>query len=72
MRNIFLEKLYLKWSGEASSRPFHKKSKLTISVDQQTEMLVVNVSNSRSTKNIKINMMTACFYFKVLFKNRCL
>ena len=36
MRNIFLEKLY---SGEASPRIFYKNSKLSISMDQQSEML---------------------------------
>ena len=39
MRNIFLEKLYKKCAGEASPRPFYKKSELSISLDQQFEML---------------------------------
>ena len=39
MRNIFLEKFYSKHSGEAGLRPFYKKSKLSISLDQQSEML---------------------------------
>ena len=39
MRNIFLEKSYTKCGGEASFRPFHKKSKLCISIYQQPEML---------------------------------
>ena len=34
MRNIFLEKSYTKCGGETISRPFSKKSKLSISVDQ--------------------------------------
>ena len=34
MRKFFLEKLYAKWGG-----PFHKKLKLSISLDQQCEML---------------------------------
>ena len=37
MRNIFFEKSYTKCGGEASSRPFYKKSKLIL--DQQSEML---------------------------------
>ena len=37
MRNIFLRKSYTKCGGEASPRPF--KSKLSISLDQQSEML---------------------------------
>ena len=39
MTNIFLEKSYTKFGGEASLRPFYKKSKLRISLDQQFEML---------------------------------
>ena len=34
MRNIFLEKSYIKYGGETISTPFPKKSKLNISVDQ--------------------------------------
>ena len=34
MRKFFLDKLYAKWGG-----PFHKKLKLSISLDQQCEML---------------------------------
>ena len=33
MRNIFLEKWYTKCCGEASPRPFYKKSKLSIFLD---------------------------------------
>ena len=39
MRNIFLEELYTKCGGEASSGPFYKRSNLSISVDQQPKML---------------------------------
>ena len=39
MRNIFLEKSYTKYGGEASPRPFYEKSKLSVSLDQQSEML---------------------------------
>ena len=39
MRNIFPEKSYKKHSGEASPRLFYKKSKLSISLDQQSELL---------------------------------
>ena len=39
MRNIFLEKSYTKCGGEASPRSFYEKSKLSISLDQQLEML---------------------------------
>ena len=34
MRNIFLEKSHTKWGGEPIPRPFPKKSKLGISLDQ--------------------------------------
>ena len=40
MRNILLEKLYTKYVGEDSSWPFYlKKSKFSISLDQQSKML---------------------------------
>ena len=34
MRNTFLEKSYAKCGGETIPRPFSKKSKLSISLDQ--------------------------------------
>ena len=34
MRNIFVEKSYAKCDGEAISKPFPKKSNLSISLDQ--------------------------------------
>ena len=39
IRNIFLEQSYTKSCGEAGSRPFYKKLKLSVSVDEQSEML---------------------------------
>ena len=39
MRNIFLEKLYTKWDGETSPRPFSEKLKLSISLDQYSKVL---------------------------------
>ena len=38
MRNIFLGKSYIKCGGEASPRTSYKLSKLSKSVDQQSEM----------------------------------
>ena len=38
INNIFLEKSYTKCGGEASPTFFHKKSKLRISLDQESEM----------------------------------
>ena len=39
MKNIFLEKSYIECGGVNSSRPFSKKIKLSISLDQQSEIL---------------------------------
>ena len=41
MKNIFLEKSYTKCGREASPRCFYKKSKLSISLDQLSEMFEV-------------------------------
>ena len=38
MTNIFLEKSNTKCGGETVTRPFPKKSKLSISLDQQSEI----------------------------------
>ena len=39
MRNIFVEKSCTKCSGETIRRPLSKKSKLSISLDQQCKVL---------------------------------
>ena len=39
MKNIFIEKPCTKYGGETSPRPFSKKLKLSISLDQQFEFL---------------------------------
>ena len=39
IRNNFLEKSYTRCGGETITRPFYKKSKLKISLDQQFEVL---------------------------------
>ena len=39
MRNIFLEKSCIKYGGRTSPRPFHKKSELSISLDQHSDVL---------------------------------
>ena len=41
LRNIFLEKPYIKCSGETISRPFSKKSKIYISLDQYSKALYI-------------------------------
>ena len=38
MQNTFLEKLYTKYGGEASSRPICRKSRLSICLDQQSKV----------------------------------
>ena len=38
MRNIFPEKSYTKSGGETFSRPFSKKSKLSVSLDPQLKV----------------------------------
>ena len=40
MKNIFHEKLYSKCVGEVSPGSFHKKPKLSISLDQQSENVI--------------------------------
>ena len=39
IRNIFLEKSYIKSGGETISRPFSKKSKLGVSLDQYPKIV---------------------------------
>ena len=39
IRNIFFWNSYTKCDGETNPRPFSKKSKLIVSLDQQCEML---------------------------------
>ena len=39
LKKVFLKKSYTKCGGEASPRPFYNKSKLSMSIDQQSEML---------------------------------
>ena len=41
LRNIFLEKSYTKCDGETISRSFSKKSKLSISLDQNYKVLYI-------------------------------
>ena len=40
MRNIILGKSYIEYGGEAGPRSFYKKSKLSISLGQESEMLL--------------------------------
>ena len=65
MRNIFREKSYAKFGGEAVPGPFYKKSKFSMALDQQSEFLkfVFIVCPSRGqTKYIKTEGLIVCFY----------
>ena len=56
-REMFLENSYTKCGGEASPRPFYKKSKLGISKDQRSESYIVCcycLSKSKSSKTLKL------------------
>ena len=53
MRNIFVEKSYTKCAGETIPRPLSKKSKLSISLDQQCKVsnnLFLLYANLRAIK----------------------
>ena len=39
MRNIFLEKSYTNYSGKTNPKPLSKKSKLSMYLDQHSEIL---------------------------------
>ena len=41
LRNIFLEKSFTKCGGETIPRPFSKKSKLSVSLDQYCKVLYI-------------------------------
>ena len=65
MRNNFVEKSFPKYGEKASPRPFYKKSKFNISLDQQSEMLYslfLLCSQVEVYQNIfKTKVLTACF-----------
>ena len=50
VRNNFLEKSYTKCGGETSPRPFFKKSKWRISLDQQSEIICLGQGLSKYIK----------------------
>ena len=55
MRNIFLEKSYAKCGGETISRPFSKKSKLSIHPDQLSKRLYNLLSLYAKKRPIEIH-----------------
>ena len=54
MRNIFLEKSYTKCDGDTIPRPFSKKSKLSISLDQWSNILYCLFLLHAKLRTIKI------------------
>ena len=52
MRSIFLEKSYAKYSAENSLGSFYKTSKLSLSFDQQSELLYLLYDQSESCQSI--------------------
>ena len=54
MKNIFLEKSYTKFGGEASSRPFYKISKSRISLNEHLQCYKVCFSCMSKPKSTKI------------------
>ena len=65
MRNIFLEKSYTKWGGEGSLRSIYKKSKLSMSLVQQwnvIELVFIVCPNERLPKYIKTKVLATYFY----------
>ena len=67
VRNVFLQKSYTKCGGKAIPRPFYRNSNLSITVDQQSEMLqfaFIVCPSGDLPKYIKIkkfNALTTCF-----------
>ena len=58
MRNIFLKKSYTKYDGETIPRPFSRKSRLSISLDQ-LHTICFNCTPSRGlSKYIETNRQT--------------
>ena len=67
MRNIFLEKSYIKCGGQTIPWPFSKKSNLSISLINSLKFYTVCFYFMPSwglSKYIKTNLQTTCFYLK--------
>ena len=71
--NNFLEKSYTKWGGETSPRPISESSKLSISLDQQLEILCslfliyVQVENYQNILKLRYRpfVFTSCKSFLI-------
>ena len=73
IKNIFLEELYTKRGGETRLRPFSRKSKLSISLDQQCKNLNCFYSIPRPgvIKTLKVRYKPLDFTsYKTLLKNK--
>ena len=55
LRKIFLKKLYTKCDGETIPRPFFKKSNLSISLNQYSNVLYILFLLLGKLKTIKID-----------------
>ena len=73
MRNSFLEKSYKKCDGESIPRPFSKKSKLSISLNQQSEflfsLLYLQINEHQNILKLRCRPLVFTFY-KGFLKNR--
>ena len=74
MRNIFFEKWYTECSGETIPWPFSKKSKLSISLDQQSKVLYSLFLLCARLRTIKIYWNWATYhlllpYMKLFFQS---
>ena len=74
MRNIFLENSYTKYEEGTSPRLFYEKSKLRISLDQQSEMLyilfLVYVHGEVYENILKLNYLLLAFnLYKAFLRN---
>ena len=63
MRNIFLEKSYINYGVKTSPRPFSKKSKLSISLDQQSNVLYSLLLNRTKAVSSKLYLFVLFVIF---------
>ena len=69
----FFGKIIIKYCGEAGPRPFCEKSKLSTSLDQQSEMLKFAFVVCPSTdllKYVKAKLHTTYFYLTAFLKTK--
>ena len=61
MKNIFLGKSYTNCGGKTIPRPFSKKSKLSISLDQESQVLHGLFLLYDKLRYIETKLQTTCF-----------